>query len=106
LIEDSIRRGINKSAFRTPQSALTLVCPHSAGRPIADAKQHRPGDQQGFPHGRIESRATMRIEIINLFNQPRYAALASTSVGNTQFGLVTTQGNYSRLAPITLRMSF
>jgi hypothetical protein len=48
----------------------------------------------------------MRIEIINLFNQPWYAALASTSVGNAQFGLVTTQGNYSRLAQITLRMSF
>jgi hypothetical protein len=52
------------------------------------------------------SRATLRIEVINLFNQPWFAALASTSVSSTQFGLVTTQGNYSRLTQITLRMSF
>ena len=52
------------------------------------------------------SRATLRIEVINLFNQPWYAALSSTSVSSSTFGLVTTQGNYSRLGQITLRMSF
>jgi trimeric autotransporter adhesin len=53
------------------------------------------------------SRATLRIEVINLFNQPWFAALSSTNVSNTTtFGLVTTQGNYSRLTQITLRMSF
>jgi trimeric autotransporter adhesin len=52
------------------------------------------------------SRATLRIEVINLFNQPWYAALSSTSVSSTTFGLVATQGNYSRLGQITLRMSF
>ena len=52
------------------------------------------------------SRATLRIEVINLFNQPWYAALASSTFGNTLFGQVTTQGNYSRLTQITLRMSF
>lgn len=53
------------------------------------------------------SRATLRIEVINLFNQPWFAALSSTNVSNTgTFGLVTTQGNYSRLTQVTLRMSF
>jgi hypothetical protein len=52
------------------------------------------------------SRATLRIEVINLFNQPWYASLASSTFGNTLFGQVTTQGNYSRLTQITLRMSF
>ena len=52
------------------------------------------------------TRATMRVEVINLFNNPWYAALASTSVSSTNFGKVTTQGNYSRLAQITLRLSF
>jgi hypothetical protein len=54
------------------------------------------------------SRATLRIEVINLFNNPWYASLgtAGTTVGNTLFGRVTTQGNYSRLAQITMRLSF
>jgi hypothetical protein len=52
------------------------------------------------------SRATLRIEIINLFNNPWYAALATTAFGAANFGQVTTQGNYSRLAQITFRMSF
>ena len=52
------------------------------------------------------TRATLRIEVINVFNTPWYAALASTSVSSTLFGVVRTQGNYSRLAQITLRMSF
>jgi hypothetical protein len=55
----------------------------------------------------LHVRATLRIEVINLFNQPWFAALSSTNVSNTTtFGLVTTQGNYSRLTQITLRMSF
>jgi hypothetical protein len=52
------------------------------------------------------TRATLRIEIINLFNNPWYAALASTNVSAGNFGQVTTQANYSRLAQITLRMTF
>jgi hypothetical protein len=52
------------------------------------------------------SRATLRIEIINLFNNPWYAALQSTAFGNQNFGRVNTQANYSRLAQITARFSF
>lgn len=52
------------------------------------------------------TRATLRVEVINLFNNPWYAALQSTTVGNTNFGRVNTQGNYSRLAQITARFSF
>jgi trimeric autotransporter adhesin len=44
------------------------------------------------------TRMTLRIEIINLFDNPWYAALASTNF--------TTQGNYSRLAQVTFRMTF
>jgi hypothetical protein len=52
------------------------------------------------------TRATLRVEVINLFNNPWYAALQSTSVGNSNFGRVNTQGNYSRLEQITLRFQF
>jgi trimeric autotransporter adhesin len=52
------------------------------------------------------SRATLRVEIINLFNNPWYAELASINVSGATFGQVTEQGNYSRLAQITFRYSF
>jgi len=46
------------------------------------------------------------VEIINLFDNPWYAELASTAFGAANFGQVTTQGNYSRLAQLTFRMTF
>lgn len=53
------------------------------------------------------SRATLRLEIINLTNTPWYAALSSSSVSNTgTFGRVATQGNYSRFYQVTMKVSF
>jgi trimeric autotransporter adhesin len=51
-------------------------------------------------------RATLRVEIINLTNTPWFAALSTTNVNAANFAQVTTQGNYSRLAQITLRFSY
>ena len=51
-------------------------------------------------------RATFRLEIINLFDNPWYEALASVSSGNSNFGRVDSQGNYSRTFQITGRFSF
>lgn len=51
-------------------------------------------------------RATIRMEIINLFDNPWYASLASTAHGNTNFGRVTAQANYSRTLQLTARYSF
>ncbi len=51
-------------------------------------------------------RATLRLEIINLFDNPWYAALASVSQGNANFGRVTAQANYSRTMQVTGRFSF
>jgi hypothetical protein len=55
---------------------------------------------------RGDHRATLRLEIINLFDNPWYAALASTAQGNTNFGRVNEQGNYSRTFQLTARYSF
>jgi hypothetical protein len=41
-------------------------------------------------------RAAVRVEVINLFDNPWYVALASTAHGNADFGRVTAQANYSR----------
>lgn len=51
-------------------------------------------------------RATLRLEIINLFDNPWYAAMQSVASGNANFGRVTSQGNYSRTMQITGRFSF
>ena len=51
-------------------------------------------------------RATLRLEVINLFNNPWYQALGSSARGNTNFGRVTAQANYSRTMQLTARFSF
>jgi trimeric autotransporter adhesin len=51
-------------------------------------------------------RATLRLEIINLFDNPWYAAMSSVAYGNANFGKVESQGNYSRTMQITGRFSF
>jgi hypothetical protein len=52
------------------------------------------------------TRATLRIEIINLFNTPWYTSLASTNFGAANFGQVTTQANLSRFTQITARFDW
>ena len=51
-------------------------------------------------------RAGLRLEIINLFDNPWYAAMSSVAFGNTNFGKVESQGNYSRTMQVTARFSF
>ena len=53
-----------------------------------------------------DRRATLRLEIINLFDNPWYAAMQSVAFGNANFGRVTSQGNYSRTLQVTARISF
>jgi trimeric autotransporter adhesin len=51
-------------------------------------------------------RAGLKLEIINLFDNPWYAAMTSVAYGNTNFGKVESQGNYSRTMQVTGRFSF
>ena len=51
-------------------------------------------------------RAGLRLEIINVFDNPWYAAMQSVAFGNNNFGRVTEQGNYSRTFQVTGRFSF
>jgi hypothetical protein len=53
-----------------------------------------------------QRRATLRFEVINLFDNPWYATLQSVLVGNTNFGRVNAQANYSRTMQFTGRFSF
>jgi hypothetical protein len=53
-------------------------------------------------------RATLRLEIINLFDNPWYAALASVAYAptSTTCGRVNAQGNYPRTYQLAVRYSF
>ncbi|MGH9387584.1 MAG: carboxypeptidase regulatory-like domain-containing protein [Vicinamibacterales bacterium] len=51
-------------------------------------------------------RATLRLEVINLFDNPWYQALQSVAHGNANFGRVTAQANYSRTMQVTGRIAF
>ena len=53
-----------------------------------------------------DQRVSLRMEVINLFDNPWYAALASSAVGNAQFGKVNAQANYSRTYQLMARYSF
>lgn len=63
------------------------------------------GINKDFPVGG-NRRATLRIEVINLFDNPWYAALQSTAQGNANFGRVNAQANYSRTYQLMARFSF
>ncbi len=51
-------------------------------------------------------RLNIRVDVINLFNNPWYVALGSVAHGNANFGRVTAQANYSRTMQVTGRFSF
>jgi trimeric autotransporter adhesin len=51
-------------------------------------------------------RIAVRMEVINLFDNPWYVALESTAAGNANFGRVTAQANYSRTYNLNLRFTF
>jgi len=51
-------------------------------------------------------RAQIRLDVINLFNNPWYVALGSSAHGNANFGRVTAQANYSRTMQVQGRFTF
>ncbi len=50
--------------------------------------------------------ATVRLEVLNMFNIVQWAAPASSSFGNSTFGQITTQANNMRMVQFTLRFQF
>ncbi len=51
-------------------------------------------------------RVQVRLDVINVFNNPWYVALGSSAHGNANFGRVTAQANYSRTMQVTGRFTF
>ena len=50
--------------------------------------------------------ASVRVEVLNLFNQVQWAAPASTAFGNSAFGQITNQANNMRMVQFTFKFSF
>jgi hypothetical protein len=50
--------------------------------------------------------ASVRLEVLNMFNIVQWAAMASSQVGVATFGQITTQANNMRMVQFTLRFQF
>ena len=50
--------------------------------------------------------ATVRLEVLNMFNIVQWAAPASSAFGASNFGQITTQANNMRMIQFTLRFAF
>jgi hypothetical protein len=97
---------VNRAAFTDPAQGTIGNAPryfegvYSPWRNSTDMaldKQFRLGGAR---------RATLRLEVINLFNNPWYQQLGSSAFGNANFGRVTAQANYSRTMQLTARFTF
>ncbi len=97
---------LNPAAFsqapRARSATRRACCPASIRR---GATRRTSAINKDFPVGGSQ-RATLRLEIINVFDNPWYAALQSTAHGNANFGRVNAQANYSRTMQFTARFSF
>ena len=50
--------------------------------------------------------ASVRLEVLNIFNIVQWAAPASSAFGNSSFGQINTQANNMRMVQFTLRFAF
>ena len=50
--------------------------------------------------------AQIKLEIVNLFNRVQLNGLASTVQGNSQFGVINTQGGFMRMTQVMFRFSW
>ena len=96
-VSESARRSRRRRRARSAtRRAFSTACTHrGATRPTW--RSTRTSALAG------NQRATLRLEVINLFDNPWYAALASTAQGNANFGRVNAQANYSRTFQLTAR---
>ncbi len=50
--------------------------------------------------------ASLRVEVLNMFNIVQWAAPASSSFGNSSFGQINNQANNMRMVQFTARFQF
>jgi hypothetical protein len=96
----------NKNAFSTPatntfgNAPRTLPGVYSPWRNNVDLSVSK-NVRTGGP-----TSATIRLEVLNLFNIVQWAAPASSQFGNSAFGQINNQANNMRMIQFTLRFAF
>ena len=84
---------------RQLRRAPTATCGRRSGRTGTSCSTSRSGRV-------ARRRADVRIEILNFFNQPKYAGFSSSTFGNSGFGRVTTQAGFMRIWQLSFRFAF
>jgi trimeric autotransporter adhesin len=91
-------RAVPKNQFgNAPRTLPGVLSPFRNSFSMSAAKQ------MALP-GRAS--ASVRVELLNLFNTVQWASLASSAFGNSSFGQVRTQANNMRSIQFTLRISY
>jgi hypothetical protein len=107
-ITDRLRARVTDNQYLNP-AAWSLAPAYTFGNaPRIDTRLRTPIRNQfdmafakEFATGG-STRAQLRIEVINLMNEPWFTSF-NTDLGSSSFGQLTTQGNYPRLTQITFR---
>jgi len=96
----------NKAAFSTPAANQFgnaprmlpgVLSPWRNNVDLSVSKQIKTGHRTA---------ASVRLEVLNMFNIVQWAAPASSSFGNSSFGQITNQANNMRMVQFTLRFQF
>jgi hypothetical protein len=111
-ITDRIRGNVNDNLYLNPAAFAT-----SAANRFGNAPRVLPGVyspwrnnvdlsvSKNVPTGRGTS-ASVRMEVLNVFNQVQWAAPTSAAFGNSSFAQITNQANNMRLVQFTLKFQF
>jgi len=96
----------NKNAFslsaantfgNAPRTLPGVYSPWRNNVDLSVSKNVRTGGQTS---------ATIRLEVLNMFNIVQWAAPASSQFGNSAFGQINNQANNMRMIQFTLRFAF
>lgn len=89
---------VNGSAFgNAPRILPGILSPRRNNVDLSVSKQVRSG---------ASTSVTVRLEVLNVFNQVQWAAMASNAFGATQFGQVNNQATNMRMWQFTFRFGF
>jgi len=97
---------LNKNAFSTaptnqfgnaPRILPGVTSPWRNNIDLGVSKQVRTGGSTS---------ASIRLEVLNVFNIVQWAAMASSQFGNSAFGQINNQANNMRMVQFTLRFQF
>jgi len=97
---------LNKAAFTTAPSNQFGNAPRILPDAYSPWRNNVDLSVQKAFHTGKGTNLNARMEVLNMFNIVQWAAPASSSFGNSSFGLITNQANNMRLVQFTARFQF